>query len=319
MPMIPCVERHADDRSPARPRVEAIPPEPLRQEERALEVGVHHVVPLGPGHLDHRLVQGASGIVDQEIDLAEPASARVEGRLDARLLAQVEPHRHHLAAAQVRDAAAAPRASRCRARMIARSKPSRASASADGAADAGRCAGHEGASSVTHCPSFMLRWQASANCTSRMPAASVARNGVSVDDVAQEVLPADPIRIAIQDRAPRPRSSRRDSRCPGSTLTLKCATGGVAAALCVQQRCRPAIAEPCVPSTCRVRRSSRRTRVAHDDRMVPRRTVRKLDQGGAACPRRRPYSAAPRSSIRSGVAVDADATTRRDRARGCPR
>ena len=50
---------------------------------------------------------------------------------------------------------------------------------------------------------------------------------------------------------------------------LKCAVCGVCALVSVQQRCSPAIAEPLVPSIWKVSRSSRRTRVAHDERIVP--------------------------------------------------
>src|SRR5215831_11068501 len=47
-----------------------------------------------------------------------------------------------------------------------------------------------------------------------------------------------------------------------SFITLKWAIAGVCAVDWTWHRCRPAIAEPLVPSTCSVRRSSRRTRVA---------------------------------------------------------
>src|SRR5215831_11645471 len=55
-----------------------------------------------------------------------------------------------------------------------------------------------------------------------------------------------------------------------SFITLKWEIVGVSAIDCTWHRCRPAIAEPLVPSTCNVRRSSRRTRVAHELKMVPK-------------------------------------------------
>src|SRR5262249_51683016 len=45
-----------------------------------------------------------------------------------------------------------------------------------------------------------------------------------------------------------------------SFITLKWAIAGVSAVDCTWHRCRPAIAEPLLPSTCSVRRSPRRPR-----------------------------------------------------------
>ena len=89
MAMTPWVKPPYDDRAGSA-AVEAILAEAPGHEERTFEVGVHDVVPLGPGHLDDGLVQGAAGVVDQEIDLAQGAERLVERRVDARLLAQVE-------------------------------------------------------------------------------------------------------------------------------------------------------------------------------------------------------------------------------------
>src|SRR5262245_1081101 len=45
-----------------------------------------------------------------------------------------------------------------------------------------------------------------------------------------------------------------------SRITLKWAIAGVCVVDCTWHRCKPATAEPSLPSTCSVRRSSRRTR-----------------------------------------------------------
>src|SRR5215468_3096258 len=64
-----------------------------------------------------------------------------------------------------------------------------------------------------------------------------------------------------------------------SRITLKWAIAGVRAIDCTWHRCRPATAEPLLPSTCSVRRSSRRTRVAHE---LDQRRGRILDRDAIA-------------------------------------
>jgi hypothetical protein len=87
---------HADDRA-GTAALDAAPAEQLREEERALEVGVDDVVPFGVGDVDHGFEQRAPGVVHQQIDVAELAGGTLERRLDARLRAQVERDRHDLA------------------------------------------------------------------------------------------------------------------------------------------------------------------------------------------------------------------------------
>ena len=64
--------------------------EQLREEERALEVGVDHVVPFGVGDVDHGLEQRAAGVVDQEVEVAQFFRRALERGLDAVLRAQIE-------------------------------------------------------------------------------------------------------------------------------------------------------------------------------------------------------------------------------------
>ena len=52
MPVMPWVEAMLT-MTPGRFARDAVPAEQLRQEERALEVGVDHVVPFGIGDVDH--------------------------------------------------------------------------------------------------------------------------------------------------------------------------------------------------------------------------------------------------------------------------
>jgi len=74
-----------------------MPPEQLREKERALEVGVDHVVPFGLGDFGHRLEQGAAGVVDQEVEVAQPFRRALECGVDAVLRAQIERDRNGLA------------------------------------------------------------------------------------------------------------------------------------------------------------------------------------------------------------------------------
>ncbi len=69
-----------------------------RYEIGALEIDIDDVVPFRPGHLDRGLEQCTAGIVDQNVDVAEGFDRGGEGLRDNGLAAQIELHRHHLAA-----------------------------------------------------------------------------------------------------------------------------------------------------------------------------------------------------------------------------
>ena len=62
----------------------------LRDEERALEVGVDHLVPVGLGLLEHALGHGDAGVVDQHVDRAERVLDGRDRALDARVVGDVE-------------------------------------------------------------------------------------------------------------------------------------------------------------------------------------------------------------------------------------
>src|SRR5262249_44387137 len=154
------------------------------EKERALEIDVDDVVPLGPGHLGGRLLQRPAGIVDEQINASE-CRAGLRDRLgDALLGAQLERDRKELAAAQFRigDQFGKPVRLDVGDREIVTGT---SEGQRGGAADTRRGTGDQGGAgafavhdSLEFCGgnaiqvrSCMLRWQASAKATSRMPAA----------------------------------------------------------------------------------------------------------------------------------------------------
>ena len=62
------IERDVDD--PAVAAVEHVLQDRPGQVERAGQVDVQHLVPVFGGHLAHRLVDGDTGVVDQDVELA---------------------------------------------------------------------------------------------------------------------------------------------------------------------------------------------------------------------------------------------------------
>ncbi len=62
----------------------------LRDEERALEVGVDHLVPVGLGLLEHALGHRDAGVVDQHVDRAERVLDARDRTLDARVVDDVQ-------------------------------------------------------------------------------------------------------------------------------------------------------------------------------------------------------------------------------------
>ena len=79
-PNQPCLRAEAHD-APV-PALNHRAADGLRQEEEALEVDVHHRVPVGLGHVDGVVVRPKSGVVDQDVDLSSwSASARSTARL----------------------------------------------------------------------------------------------------------------------------------------------------------------------------------------------------------------------------------------------
>ncbi len=71
----------------------------LGDEERALEVGVDHLVPVGLGLLEHALRHRDAGIVDQHVDRAERVLDGRDRALDAGVVGDVQSDARDLAAA----------------------------------------------------------------------------------------------------------------------------------------------------------------------------------------------------------------------------
>ena len=130
--------------------------EQLREKERALEIGIDHIVPFGIGDVDDRLEQRAAGVVDQKIEVAQLPGRTLERCLDAVLRAQIERDGHGLAPL---DLGLRQRVLErigfqlCQGEVVALARQR----DADGAAESGGAASYERASSFTHVPSFMLR------------------------------------------------------------------------------------------------------------------------------------------------------------------
>ena len=161
------------------------------EEIAALEVDVDDGVPFGPGHLGGRSLQRHAGIVDQHVDGAARAGGLRHRLRDAVLGPQIERQRNRLAAAQVRVRRDLPQpvrvevgereieagaAERQRGRPP---EPGRGAGDQRGARFAHVVSSVAGGSAI-QVRSAMLRWQASAKATSRMPAAKSEASGASL-------------------------------------------------------------------------------------------------------------------------------------------
>lgn len=66
--------------------------------ERAVDVGVHHCVPIGVGHLGQRLAPRHAGVVDQHMDRPDLGLDRLHRGVDSRRIGDVEGAVMHLQA-----------------------------------------------------------------------------------------------------------------------------------------------------------------------------------------------------------------------------
>ena len=157
------------------------------EEVAALEIDVDDGVPLRPGDLGRRPLQWHPGIVDQHADRAERGSSLLDRLRNAAFGAKVERDRRDLAVVQLRLRNDFVQRTRIEIRN-GEIETRLAERKRDRPADAGRCAGdqrgagrrfaHDTLSGKSiQRRSAMLRWQASAKATSRMPEARLDGSG----------------------------------------------------------------------------------------------------------------------------------------------